>query len=400
MSSLLFLQAGALQSWPTSSAIPSSAITLSSGFITMAVCFVVVACTSSRLHHGSGGPGGFLLLLQALLGGSLPHLALTSFPLVGFAMTECLMFTQPLFTGIFAVLLDSGTAPWGVRDYALAMVSLAGVVLIARPWADFELSTQALGFVTAISFAVCAGLLNVLLKATALRQADSWLLVMMQGATTFLIALVPWLVAEVSPRTFELVNDNATAHPNATDLNISLTNETSSISDRVVDHIDHLLDVASRVSIGSGHRLVLVGFLFLLTQQLRTLGLQRAPSTVVATLLCTQVAWAFALDMITVGSRPTVEQFAGAALIIGSAALPAFLGAACASRRFSKLHEGSEIQPVEGEAAPAAGSKEPRRDEEELEVLDENAVAINAVPYIAVLVITVVVGVIGLRMPQ
>ena len=52
---------------------------------------------------------------------------------------------------------------------------------------------------------------------------------------------------------------------------------------------------------------------------LRTQGLQRAKSSAVATLLYTEIVWAFFFDISIMAARPHVLQYGGALVIIGGA---------------------------------------------------------------------------------
>ena len=67
------------------------------------------------------------------------------------------------------------------------------------------------------------------------------------------------------------------------------------------------------------------GLLLSGTMCLRTIGLQRAASSTVATLLYTEIAWSFVFDIAFNAARPDALQLVGAALIIGGAVVFAFL---------------------------------------------------------------------------
>ena len=58
-----------------------------------------------------------------------------------------------------------------------------------------------------------------------------------------------------------------------------------------------------------------------MTTWTRTLGLQRASSSTVATLLYTEIGWCFAADVLVLAMQPDSLQLAGAALIAGGAAV-------------------------------------------------------------------------------
>ena len=289
---LMDLQAGRIQDLD---GLPGPVVTLSSGLVTMVLCTVVVAADGCPTASDAGWS---LTLLQALLGGVMPHLAFFAIPLIGLAVAECVMFTMPLWTGIFTLLLDADASPWGMRDYALALYSLVGVVLIARPWAG-DAAPPLVGLAAALGFAMCGGLLNVLIKATALRRTDPWLLGATQGGATFAVALVLWAATTVAD------GESSTA------------------------------EILDGMKTPTAARLFLIGHLFVLTNQTRTLGLQRARSTVVATLLYTQVAWGFVFDTAINGTRPAPAQYAGALLIVGACGLPPVLAEAAARARAS-----------------------------------------------------------------
>ena len=69
--------------------------------------------------------------------------------------------------------------------------------------------------------------------------------------------------------------------------------------------------------------LALVGVLMAATSAARTLGLQRAGSSAVASLLYTEIAWCFALELLVLRAAAAPLKLAGAALIVGGAALSA-----------------------------------------------------------------------------
>jgi len=294
---LMDLQAGRIQDVD---GVPGPVVTLSSGLVTMVLCTVVVAADGCPTASGAGWS---LMSFQALLGGMLPHMAFFAIPLIGLAVAECIMFTMPLWTGIFTLLIDADAPPWGMRDYALALFSLTGVALIARPWAG-DAAPPLVGLAAALGFAMCGGLLNVLIKATALRRTDPWLLGATQGGATFAVALILWAAAAV------------------TDGNASTA------------------EILDGMTTPTAARLFLIGHLFVLTNQTRTLGLQRARSTVVATLLYTQVAWGFLFDTAINGTRPAPAQYAGALLIVGASGLPPLLAEAATRARASAPYLG------------------------------------------------------------
>ena len=182
---LMDLQAGRIQDVD---GLPGPVVTLSSGLVTMVLCTVVVASDGCPTASGAGWS---LMSLQALLGGMLPHFAFFAIPLIGLAVAECIMFTMPLWTGIFTLLIDADAPPWGMRDYALALFSLIGVALVARPWAG-DAAPPLVGMAAALGFAMCGGFLNVIIKATALRRTNPWLLGATQGGATSAVALILW----------------------------------------------------------------------------------------------------------------------------------------------------------------------------------------------------------------
>ena len=210
---------------------------------------------------------------QSLLGGLLPHLAFFSISRCGLAVANCLMFTQPLWTAGIASIL--GSAPWTCRDAALSATSMVGVALVVRPSSSALFSPA--GVIAGLSFGACGGLLNVLLSTPALRTASPSLLSAWQMGATAAFA-VPLVFA----------------------------------------HRDSPLGAASCSPMLLA-ALVVTGWLMLVTSWTRTLGLQRATTSAVATLLYTEIVWCFIFDIVLLALRPDALQLAGGTLIIGGA---------------------------------------------------------------------------------
>jgi len=61
----------------------------------------------------------------------MPHLAFFAIPRAGLAVANCLMFTMPLWSGIFGALCG---AQWRRRDTLASLVAMGGVVLVADPF--------------------------------------------------------------------------------------------------------------------------------------------------------------------------------------------------------------------------------------------------------------------------
>ena len=80
------------------------------------------------------------------------------------------------------------------------------------------------------------------------------------------------------------------------------------------------------------------GTLLWATMCCRTIGLQRATSSTVATLLYTEIAWSFLFDVVFNSVRPDGLQLTGAALIISGAAVYAL-----ATRPAPAVHSTHEM---------------------------------------------------------
>ena len=116
------------------------------------------------------------------------------------------------------------------------------------------------GFASGLGFGACGGLLNVLLGSAGLRAASPALLNAWQFCASLLFALLA-LVARRAPL---------------------------------------LGGVALTMTVARG--LALVGVLMAGQSGARTLGLQRAESSSVATLLYSEIAWCFALELLVRGA--------------------------------------------------------------------------------------------------
>ena len=221
--------------------------------------------------HPPPRPRLHAIAAQAVLGGILPHLAFASIARSGLAVANCLMFTMPLWTAAFASAL--GSAPWGILDAALSVSSLLGVWLVARPAPSTPFS--AAGVLAGLGFGACGGLLNVALGSEQLRGASPNAVSAWQMGAAVVFG-VPSLLA----------------------------------SDGL------LLGAATACSPTLFVGMALVGVLMVATSWMRTTGLQKAASSTVATLLYTEIAWAFLFDVLCLGAHPSALQLAGTALII------------------------------------------------------------------------------------
>ena len=252
---------------------------------------LTVVQVGSRGLSGAAPPCGAPLVAVCALGGVLPHLAFLSISRSGLAVANCLMFTMPLWTSGFSAFF-AGHA-FGARDVVLSSVSMLGVVLVTQPPPLWESTVAATpfsptGVAAGLAFGACGGGLNVLIHAPSLRTAQPTMLTAYQMAATVALAL-PALMGAGS---------NAPGYAVLGGLHVSPA----------------LLGLLGLVGVlQTGQRL------------LRTVGLQRARSPTVAMVLYTEIAWAFALDVLVLGSSRNAGQFAGAALIIGGAVAHAVL---------------------------------------------------------------------------
>ena len=240
-----------------------SVTALSCGVVAAAATGAVEAASPSRGAARDGRLPVVPFVAQALLGAVLPHLAFYAIPRAGLSVANCLMFTMPLWTAAFA---SCAAATFTKRDAAASATCLAGVVLVARPWAAARGSLA--GCVAALAFGAAGGALNVLVQNTSLRAASPNVLTCSQMAVAALLGL-------------------------------------------------------PRVDVGLIRRflpgLAALGVLMALQASLRTRGLQLTRSPAVATLLYSEILWCFLLDVALLGATPAALQVLGAALIVGGA---------------------------------------------------------------------------------
>jgi len=265
-------------------------------FTTAAVCGAVAASVCvlwegmfPHLPAGSGqGSYSVAWAAQSFLGGLLPHLAFFAISRAGLAVANTLMFTMPLWTGIFAWLCLG--KPWRTSDVMGSVLAMLGVVLVTKPPMLFAGSTgataafSATGCAAGLAFGACGGALNLLVSAK-LRGASPATLTAGQMAMALGLS-VPMLVRARG----SLLGGTTLFGP-------------------------------------AGARLVSVGLLMAAMNLLRTLGMQRAKSTAVATLLYTEIAWCFLFEVAFLTGQCAPLQLLGAALIVSGAATSAASGA-------------------------------------------------------------------------
>ena len=171
-------------------------------------------------------------------------------------MSNCLAFTMPLWTGAFAAC--GGGEKWGPEAFFNSALSLIGVVMVSQPGTD---DFSPVGVMAGLMAGIVGGLLNYLFSCVpALRTTDSWYLVACQGVATCLFSL-PSLLLNLGSD----MGPTGAKHP--------------------IDSIQPVL--------AEDFLLATVGVLFVLSQQLRFLGLQAATSSTVGILLYTEIMWAF-----------------------------------------------------------------------------------------------------------
>jgi len=282
LAALMSLEAGML----SGEGVPLSTIAGACGLVSA----VLVARGTSCIPWKARGPVVGAWILQSILGGLLPHLAFYSIPRCGLAVSNCLMFTMPLWTAIFAAIFLN--APWGPKDMLLASISLAGVVLVTQPppfFAAFQGSFHVLGVLAGIGFGVCGGALNLLIGGLkgmgALKGMSARSLSVAQMAATFLISL-PSLV-------LLLIKHHSLIKPASSSLVLWV-------------------------------QLVIIGVLMASQLTLRTEGLQIAKNSTVAVLLYTEILWCFIFEIFVLSKRCMPFQIVGASLIFGSAIVSAF----------------------------------------------------------------------------
>ena len=215
------------------------------------------------------------------------------------ALQTSLASRRPLWTAVFASAL--GSAPWGRRDAALSVVSLVGVWLVARPspTAGFSLP----GVLAGLAFGACGGLLNVMLGDARMRTASPSLLSAWQMGAAVVFSV-----------------------PSLLQLGSAALGAAA---------------CSQMLFLGLGG----VGLLMVATSWMRTTGLQSANSSAVATLLYTEIAWAFFYNVLFLASKPDASQYGGAALIIGGAIVYA-LAPSAAESTYEVASVTEETRPV------------------------------------------------------
>lgn len=267
VAALMSFQAGSL----ARRGVASTTTAFACGVVAAVGCAALEARTKRTRRVKISGA----LASQALLGGLMPHLAFFAIPRAGLAVANCLMFTMPLWTGVFAACTG---APWSSRDTITALVSLAGVVLVVDPLTGASIFSP-WGSLAALAFGTCGGALNVLVQsAGALQGTSPNVLTSTQMLACALIA-APFLgsggpVIRTHLRTEAL----------------ALTG---------------------------------VGCLMATQNTLRVRGLQLSALPSVATLLYLEILFCCLLDVLALGTRPRPTQILGAALIVGGALLNA-----------------------------------------------------------------------------
>ena len=263
---------------------------------------------------------------QSALGGAMPHLIFYSISLSGLAVSNCLVFMMPLWTGVFVCCLagragggegggGGGEGGWGLEDVALAIVSLLGVVLVSQPGSG---AFSAAGVAAGVAAGIVGGLLNFLFACNAaLRAADSWYLVACQGLATMGFSLPSLL-----------------AHRGLNMGRVPMWGGTFLAEDMLLG---------------------LVGILFILSQQLRFFGLQVATSSSVVTLLYTEVVWAFVFEQLFTDTPPAnAAKYVGVILIVGGAVVHELgydkvLFDLCRPSRLTRFEEPAPIRLAGGE---------------------------------------------------
>lgn len=178
--------------------LPSQEIVLARGIVSLVLAYALVKRAGVR----PWGNRRWILIARGVLGfGALScfYFALTRLPL---AEATVLHFTNPLWTAVFAaLLLGESVSP---RVLGSILVSLTGVVLVARPAALFGAATtpaDALGLGAALLGAMLASLAYVAVREAS--KSEHPLVIVFFFPLVTVPATLPFMSSFVWPRGLE-----------------------------------------------------------------------------------------------------------------------------------------------------------------------------------------------------
>lgn len=198
LASAFFFSLMSLQVKVAGRGLPSQEIVLARGVVSLALAYVLVKRAGVR----PWGNRRWILLARGVLGfGALScfYFALTRLPL---AEATVLHFTNPLWTALFAALLLGESVALGVLGPIL--VSLAGVVLVARPAMLFGTAgtpLDTLGLGAALLGAMLASLAYVAVREAS--KTEHSLVIVLFFPLVTVPATVPFMSSFVWPRGWE-----------------------------------------------------------------------------------------------------------------------------------------------------------------------------------------------------
>lgn len=178
--------------------LPSQEIVLARGVVSLVLAYVLLKRTRVR----PWGNRRWILITRGVLGfGALScfYFALTRLPL---AEATVLHFTNPLWTALFAaLLLGESVSP---RVLGSILVSLAGVVLVARPSALFGAAAEpidGLGLAVVLLGAMLASLAYVAVREAS--KTEHPLVIVFFFPLVAVPATLPFMASFIWPRGWE-----------------------------------------------------------------------------------------------------------------------------------------------------------------------------------------------------
>jgi drug/metabolite transporter (DMT)-like permease len=198
LASAFFFSLMSLQVKLVGRSLPSQEIVLARGVVSLVLAYVLV----KRAELRPWGNRRWILVTRGVLGfGALScfYFALTRLPL---AEATVLHFTNPLWTALFAaLLLGERVSP---RVLGSILVSLAGVVLVARPSALFGAAAEpinALGLGAVLLGAMLASLAYVAVREAS--KTEHPLVIVFFFPLVAVPATLPFISSFVWPRGWE-----------------------------------------------------------------------------------------------------------------------------------------------------------------------------------------------------
>eukprot|EP00811_Abedinium_folium_P028230 NODE_4352_length_1902_cov_8.019718.p1 GENE.NODE_4352_length_1902_cov_8.019718~~NODE_4352_length_1902_cov_8.019718.p1 ORF type:complete len:465 (+),score=166.08 NODE_4352_length_1902_cov_8.019718:105-1499(+) len=222
-------------------------------------------------------------IIQGVVSGNTPLMAFYAIPRIGLSQACAIMFTMPLWTALFALIVLR--APWGRSQLILSIACAIGVILVLQPEPLFGSGTppaidgicSALGFATFNAAAIL--IINEKLRKETPVLVSFFMMVV--GAITAAILLATGILPGIK--------DGVTA-PNHGFGNPQIIFQAA-----------------------------IVGALLTLMNMLRSAGFQQAKSSAVANMLYLEIVFANLLDVFVVHGNVNVLSVVGSAtIVIGS----------------------------------------------------------------------------------